>query len=201
VRARRAARLAAAVAVVWLLAGGAAAQPMMDLNEMALRWTRGDWAAPLVCELGGEPRRGLRRLLVSAGPRERLPVSNKLSFVAMKLPAGARCYVDTGESQPDVAGSLLYHLEGISRPDLAGREFQETLEREGGFRFDVRAGVLQVDGRKVDFAGGSARFEPVRPGSDSWRRLGDLAGRKLALVVEAPDGTRLGFDLVQAGER
>ena len=199
---RRAARVLAAAAVLGLLAAGAATQPLMDLNELALRWTRGDWASPLVCEHDGRARRGLRRVLVTAGPRDRPPLSNKLSFVALKLPGGARCYTDTGEDQPDVAGSLVYHLEGISRPDLATRQFQETLEREGGFRFDVRAGVLQVGERKVDFAGGTARFEPVRRGSDAWRRLQDLEGpHKLALVLEAGDGTRLAFDLVQAGAR
>jgi hypothetical protein len=199
---RRAARLLAAGAALGLLGAGALAQPLMDLNELALRWTRGDWASPLVCELDGKAARGLRRLLVTAGPKDRPPLSNKLSFVSMHLPSGARCYSDTGEAQPDVAGSLLYFLDSISRPDLATREFQETLEREGGFRFDVRSGVLQVGERKVDFAGGSARFEPVRRGSDAWRRLQDLQGEhKLALLLEAKDGTRLALDLVQAGAR
>lgn len=199
---RRARRVLPAAAVLAWLGAAATAQPMLDLNEMALRWTQGDWASPLVCEQEGRSARGLRRLLVVPGPRDRPPPSNKLTFIGMKLPAGVRCYTDTGEDQPDVAGSLVYHLEGISRPDLATREFQETLQREGGFRFSVRSGVLHVGDRKVDFAGGTARFEPVRRGSDAWRRLQDLEGvHKLSLVLEAGDGTRLSFDLVQADRR
>src|SRR4029450_11694833 len=120
----------------------------------------------------------------------------------MGLPAGVHCYTDTGETQPDVVGSLLYHLEGISRPDLATHQFQETLQREGGFAFSISAGVLQVDGRKVDFGDGTARFAPVRRGSDAWRRLQDLEGtHKLSLALEARDGTRLAVDLVQARPR
>ena len=199
---RRTARALAAALALGLLAARAGAQPMLDLNELALRWTRGEWASPLVCDRDGRVARGVRRILVDAGPRDRPPASNKLSFVAMKLPTGVRCYTDTGEAQPDVAGSLVYHLEGISRPDLAAREFQETLQREGGFAFAVRSGVLQVAERKVDFAGATARFEPVRRGSDAARRLQDFEGpHKLSLVVEARDGTRLAFDLVQADAR
>jgi hypothetical protein len=186
----------------WLLAASAAAQTLVDLNELALRLTRGDWASPLVCENQGRALRGLRRVLVTAGPRDARPPSNKLAFVPMNLPAGTRCYTDTGETQPDLAGSLLFHLEGISRPDLATRQFHETLEREGGFTFAVSAGVIQVDGRKVDFEKGTARFEPVRRGSDAWRRLQDLEGpEKLALTLVARDGTRLAVDLALAHAR
>ena len=172
---RRGARAVAAAAALVLLAAGAATQPLVDLNELALRWTRGQFASPLICELDGHAKRGLRRVLVTAGPRDRPPLSNKLSFVAMNLPAGARCYADTGEDQPDVAGSVMYHLEGISRPDLATREFQETLEREGGFRFDVRTGVLQVGGRKVDFAGGT---RALRAGASGQRRVAASPGSR-----------------------
>lgn len=195
-------RRLALLAACWLAPAAAAAQPMLDLNELALHWTRGDWASPLVCEQEGKAQRGLRRVLVTPGPRDRRPPSNKLTFVSMKMPAGARCYTDTGDTQPDAVGSLVFHLEGISRPDLATHQFQEVLEREGGFAFTVTSGVLQLDGRKVDFADGSARFEPVRRGSDAWRRLQDLKGpHKLLLTLEAPDGTRLAVDLVQAAPR
>jgi hypothetical protein len=191
-----------AVLAACLLAPSAGAQPLLDLNELALGWTRGEWASPLVCEREGQAQRGLRRVLVTAGPRDARPPSNRLSFVAMKLPDGVRCYSDTGETQPDVVGSLLFHLEGISRPDLATHEFQETLQREGGFAFSVTTGVLQLDGRKVDFHEGTARFEPVRRGTDAWRRLQDLEGaHKLSLTLEARDGTRLAVDLVQARPR
>jgi hypothetical protein len=193
-RARRAARAAAAAV---LLAGAALAQDLQDLNQLALRWTRGEWASPLICEVNGDARRGLRRVVVGEASRDERVPSNRIAFASLKLPAGARCYTDTGESQVDVVGSLVYHLEKISRPDLGAREFQETLEREGGFRFAVGSGTLQVADRKVDFAGGAARFDRVRPGSDAWRRLQDLPSpHKLALTLEAPDGTRVALDLV-----
>jgi hypothetical protein len=179
----------------------AGAQDLADQNEIALRWTRGDWAAPLLCEKDGEARRGLRRVVIGAGSRdERPPQPNRMVFHPLRLPAGVRCTTDTGEPQPDVAGALTFHLEGISRPDLGVREFQETLQRDGGFQFVVRAGRLEIDGKPVDFTGGSARFETVRRGSDAWRRLQDLPSpHKLTLSLEAPDGTQVRFDLAQAG--
>ena len=42
----------------------------------------------------------------------------------------------------------------------------------------------------------------VDRGTDAYRRLADFGDRrKLGLVLEAPDGTRLSFDLVQFGLR
>jgi hypothetical protein len=196
-RGRCAARLALAAAAAALLAAPCAAQELRDLNSLALQWTRGEWASPLICEVGGDARRGLRRVVVAEASRDERVPSNRIAFVSLKLPAGARCYNDTGESQPDVVGSLVYHLDGISRPDLGTREFQEALQHAGGFRFAIGSGTLQVAERKVDFAGGAARFDLVRPGSDAWRRLQDLPSpHKLALTLEAPDGTRLALDLV-----
>lgn len=173
---------------------------MADLNELALQFTRGAWASPLVCEHEGKAQRGLRRLMVTKASANVLPPSNKLVFYPMQVPPEIRCYADTGEAQPDVSGSLIFHREGFSRPDLASREFQEVLERDGGFSFEIRAGTLRVAERKVDFRDGKACFALVRPGSDAARRLGDLEGRrKLTLTLEASDGTRLAFDLAQAG--
>jgi hypothetical protein len=197
---RRHAALAAGFALVLAAAAPARAQDLADLNEIALRWTRGDWAAPLLCEKDGEARRGLRRIVIGAGSLdERPPRPNKMVFHPMRLPGGVRCYTDTGEPQPDLAGALTFHLEKISRPDLGAREFQEALERDGGFTFAVRAGRLQVDGKTVDFAGGSARFEAVRRGSDAARRLQDFdSPHKLSLALAAPDGTRVTLDLALA---
>jgi len=193
--------LAAFAAALALAASSALAEDLADLNEIALRWTRGQWASPLLCERDGAARRGLRRVVIEAGSRdERPPRPNKLVFHPMRLPEGVRCYTDTGEPQPDLAGALLFHLEGISRPDLGARDFQDVLQREGGFGFVVRAGQLQVDGKRVDFAGGKARFDAVRRGSDASRRLQDFdAPHKLSLTLEAPDGTRVALDLALAG--
>lgn len=195
---RRALFFLAALALAGPLARAALAQPQRDLNDLARAWTYGEWATPLVCELGGEPRRGLRRILVGPASRDLVPRSNKLVFEPLKLPAGARCTLDTGEVQPDVAGAVFFHLEGHSRPDISDHDFQEALQRQGGFRFKVKRGTLQIDGRGVDFAGGSARFERAAPGTDAWRRLQDLPSpHKLVLTLEAQDGTRLAFDLAR----
>jgi hypothetical protein len=180
-----------------LLAAPGGSQPLLDLNEMALRWTQGQWGAPLVCDLAGDVRRGVRKILVTPGPRDARPPSNKLAFVPMNLPEKVHCATDTGEPQFEVTGALLFHLDAISRPDIANHEFQETLQREGGFDFTIERGSLKLADRSVDFAKGTARFELVRRGSDASRRLADFDGPKLGLRLEARDGTRLAFDLVQ----
>src|SRR4029453_18436052 len=56
-----------------LLTPSAGAQPLQDLNELALGWTRGEWASPLGCGSGGEAPRGPRPLLVPGGPRDSRP--------------------------------------------------------------------------------------------------------------------------------
>jgi hypothetical protein len=195
---RRAARLAAAVALA--SAGGpAAGQPELDLNEMALRFTQGQYASPLNCEHEGAARRGLRRVRIDAASKDVIPPANNLVVYPMGIPEGVRCYLDTGEKQVDVAGSVTYHLEGFSRPDLAPREFQETLQRDGGFTFTIKAGSLDVAGKRVDFKDGKARFTLVRPGTDPWKRLQDLESPlKLTLSLEASDGTQVSFDLAMS---
>jgi hypothetical protein len=191
---RRAARIAAVA--VSLAGSPAAAQPELDLNEMALRFTQGQYAAPLTCEHEGKSRRGLRRLRVDPASKDTIPPANHLVVYPLRIPEGVRCYLDTGEAQVDVAGSITYHLEGFSRPDLAPREFQEKLQRDGGFTFTIKAGSLDVAGKRVEFKGGTARFSLVRPGTDPWKRLQDLdSPLKLTMTLDAPDGTQVAFDL------
>ena len=164
--------------------GPASAQPELDLNEMALRFTQGQYAAPLTCEHEGKRGAGLRRVRIDPASKDLTPPANHLIVYPLRIPEGVRCYLDTGEVQVDVAGSVTYHLEGFSRPDLAPREFQETIQREGGFTFTIKSGSLDVAGKRVEFAGGKARFSIVRPGTDPWKRLQDLdAPLKLTLVA------------------
>ncbi len=108
-----------------------------------------------------------------------------------------------------LATSLLT-LDGRSRPDTAAHDFQAALRRQGGFEFQIRAGRLRLGEpgkppdalREVDFKGGTAEIRRVERGSDAHRRLADFGERrKLSLNLEAPDGTRLGLDLVQFGHR
>ena len=182
-----------------LLASGpnaASAEPLLDLNQRALAWSAGDYLAPLVCEFPQGVKRGVRKLRVTPGPRHLRPPVARLSFPGMDLPPGTTCTNDTGTAQPNVTGSVLYRLEAISRPDIADHEFSEALERDGGFTFDIREGVLEIAGEKVDFKGGHVRFSRIVPGSDAFRRLRDIPGlRKLGLTLTAPDGTELLLDL------
>lgn len=181
-----------------------------DLRVLALEWARGVYRAPLLCELGGETRRGLRRVLVRPGPRGGREPTNELAFFELEVPEGTRCHDALGAAEPDVAGVLRFAADTPSRPDTARHDFAATLRREGGFRFDVRAGRLRVGPagaeakalEPVDFAGGALEIRRVERGSDAWRTLSDFGPRrKLRLTLEAPDGTRLAFDLVQLGER
>jgi hypothetical protein len=180
------------------------------LNELALEWTRGEYRAPLICEIGGVPYRALRRVLVTPGPREAQLPMNRLAFFDLEAPQGTRCHDEMGGEQPNAIGSLALTLEAISRPDTARRDFDVALRREGGFEFRIRSGRLRLGApgeaadalREVDFAGGRADIHMVDRGTDAYRRLADFGERrKLGLVLEAPDGTRLSFDLVQFGLR
>src|SRR4030042_192036 len=175
--------------------GGASA----TLNALALEWTRGEYRAPLICEIGGVPYRALRRVLVPPGPRGAQVPMTRLAFFDLEAPQGTRCHDETGGEQPNAIGSLALTLEGSSRPDTARRDFDVALRREGGFEFRIRSGRLRLGApgeaadalREVDFAGGRADIRRVDRGTDAYRRLADFGERrKLGLLLEAPDGTR-----------
>lgn len=196
---------AAVLALVLAAASAHAQSTPLDENALALRWVRGEFRAPLVCEIEGVAHRGLRRVLVEPGPGRVSPEVNSLRFYDLELPAGSRCVTETRGPSPNVTGAVSFLRRGRSRPDSAQRDFAATLRREGGFSFEIASGKLRIGpsqdpdaARVVDFRRGEARFEEIRRGSDAWRRLADLPGRrKLKLRLEAPDGTSLEFDLVQ----
>ena len=184
--------------------------PSPGLNELALEWIRGEYRAPLICEIEGVPYRSLRRILVSPGPRDARTPMNRLALFDLEAPEGTRCHDETGGEQPNAIGSLALALEARARPDTAQRDFELALRKEAGFEFQIRAGRLRLGApgqaasalREVDFSGGTADVRTVQRGSDAFRRLADFGQRrKLSLVLEAPDGTRLSFDLVQFGLR
>ncbi|MEN8182108.1 MAG: hypothetical protein ABFS46_06190 [Myxococcota bacterium] len=174
------------------------------MNGLALHWARGDFRAPLVCELEGVAHRGFRRIAVDVGPRQIKPPVNRLRFYDLDIPPEAACVTETRGPTPNVIGFLSFLRRGPPRPDMAQREFTSILKREGGFSYDVARGRLRIlspgsEEREIDFQGGTVRFSKIRRGSDDWRRLAEFpAQRKLKLVVEAPDGTRLEFDLVSS---
>ncbi len=197
------------MALPLLLAGSgvriARAQEAPDVNLLALGWSRGDYRAPLICEMEGSPHRGLRRVLISPGPRHARPATNRMVLYDLEVPPETRCYKETGEVEPNAIGTLYFHFPSISRTDTAQRDFQQTLRREGGFDFQVKSGKLRVGDAglapeglpEVDFRGAKARIATVKRGTDAWRRLSSFSGqRKLTLSLEARDGTRLDLDLV-----
>jgi hypothetical protein len=180
------------------------------LSQLALEWTRGEYRAPLICEIDGVPYRALRRVLVGPGPRSSPTPMNRLTLFDLEAPERTRCHDETGVVQPNAIGSLGLVLEARSRPDEARRDFDAALRKEGGFEFRIRAGRLRMGApgepttklREVDFRGGTADIRQVERGSDAFRRLAEFGERrKLGLVLEAPDGTRLRLDLVQFAAR
>ena len=179
------------------------------LNEFALEWTRGEYRAPLICEIDGVPYRALRRILVSPGPRQHAtshePARPLRSGGTRGHPLprrdGWRAAERDREPRSGPRGAL---------PTRHGRAATSTGAPQGGrlripdphrAAADRGAGEPASALREVDFSGGTA-IRKVERGSDAFRRLADFGQRrKLSLVLEAPDGTRLSFDLVQFGLR
>lgn len=192
------------------LAAAAAAQaPGPDLNQMALDWARGDFRSPLVCEIDGTAQRGLRRVTISPEPREVQPPVARLRFFDLDVPDGTRCGTETLRDVPNVIGTLALAHRARSRTDTASHDFAATLRREGGFEYEILGGRLKLEpphdpaaAREVDFRAGRAWLGEVKRGSDSWRRLAEYpVPRKLALRLEAPDGSSLELDLVELPPR
>lgn len=182
----------------------------VDLALLALEWTRGVYRAPLLCEIEGETRRGLRRVLVRPESRRGRRPKNEIAFFDLEVPEGTRCHGDLGGEESNVVGRLRFEHDARSRPDTARYDFQAALRREGGFAFQVDAGTLRVGAadaepetlEAVDFAGGTLEVRRVEAGSDAARSLADFGGRrKLRLELTAPDGTSLSLLLVQFDER
>ena len=190
--------------------GQAPGGPGPGVSQLALEWARGEYRAPLICEIEGVPYRALRRIMMGPGPRGSLTPMNRLTLFDLEAPEGTRCHDEMGGKQPNAIGSLALVLDVRDRPDTAQRDFQLMLRKQGGFEFQIRAGRLRLgapgeaisDLREIDFSGGTAKIRKVERGSDAFRRLAEFGDRrKLGLQLEAPDGTRLDFDLVQFGLR
>jgi hypothetical protein len=193
---------AACLALAFVLAAASAALAQgPDLNALALEWLSADWAAPLVCEIAGRPVRGVRRMRVAPDRRHGSHPMGEMRFFDLAAPDATRCTGELGADEPEVRGALLFRLERPSRPDVAMRDFEQALRRDGGFDFSIESGRLQIQRvggaeapRAVDFAGGTLRTRLVRPGSDAARLLAEFPQpRKLTFEIEARDGTRLRF--------
>lgn len=201
----RRARLSSLLLALAALSGaGAAAQ---GVRELAFAWAQGDFRAPLTCLVDGTPRQALRRVRVHPGPRQAARPSLRITFYDLEAPPGTRCSSISGQAEPNVVGMLELVWDARTRPDTGEVDFRNQLRREGGFDFKIdsgrpRVGAVEVGKpgeRVVDFAGGTARVEPIVPGSDAARRLAGLGGhRQLGLTVTPPDAQApLSFDLVE----
>ena len=200
---RRALALAAGAALVAL---SATAQGP-DLNQLALGWAARSYATPLVCRIGDEPQRGLRRLVIGPGPRGSHRTVGRIEFSDLAADDASRCFDELGRPQPNLLGWVDIHLPGHSRPDTAERDFKNELRRKRGFTFEIAQGRLQLEpigadagsAKTVNFGGGEAKLELLQPGMDEARLLADFVSpRKLVLRLSAPDGTEFVFPLFYA---
>ncbi len=172
--------------------------------DMALDWSRGRFASPLICELDGTLVRGLRRVLITPGPSHQRPRVNRIVFVDLEVDEASRCFGELAGDVPNVTGSIQIHLSSSRRSDTAQRDFRESLRRKRGFDFRIAAGGLKLQPvtqppsptRGVDFRGGTASLRTLEVGSDDSRLLAPFPSpRKLLLELSARDGTKLSFPL------
>jgi len=188
----------------WLAAAEAASQEPGDLRALAVNWVRGQYASPLVCDINGEPTRGLRRLLITPSPSaSRIPLG-RLIFVEMKTNDASRCFTDLGETAPNLRGTLQFRLPGAARPDTALRDLKALLKRNKGLEFHIVSGAVssQIVGaepatpKRTDYTGGRLRFDLAGEGSDTNRILADFASpRKLRMTLAPREGPEISLPL------
>jgi hypothetical protein len=201
--------LAVPFAIAVLLAtSSATAQPSAsagpDAVEFALAWARGGYASPVVCRFGEEVQRGVRRVVIAAGPRTSAQRVDRITFFDLGASGASRCHDDLGAEEPNVVGTLLVsYTAKRPRSDTPQRDIEQEL-KSGPLVFDIASGRLRIGSaaaapeslREIDFARGKLRLGELAPGSDEARRLGDFASqRRLHLDAEAPDGTRIRLPL------
>lgn len=212
VPARLDARPVAAAALCVLLGSSLAAPPASaqarpgeaGLSQLALLWALGEYAEPVICTLEKGPVRGARTVVIRPQRRSGHRPLDVVEVRPLDLPDGLQegCRNDLGAPEPEMQGVLHIGLSRHHRPDTAQRDFQQALRDDGGFDFEISKGRLEVhdeaDGpRQVDLAGGTARLEVARPGTDAARLLGDAGERpKRVLTLEGPEGDRFVFHLV-----
>lgn len=176
----------------------------VTLADMALDWSRGRFASPLVCKLDGKLVRGIRRVMIAPGPARQRPRVNRIVFTDLEVDNASRCFGDLSGDVPNVTGSLEIHLPTSRGSDTARRDFREALRRKRGFEFRIAAGGLQLQpvtqppsaAQAVDFRGGSAWLRTLEPGSDESRLLAPFESpRKMLLQLTARDGTKISFPL------
>jgi hypothetical protein len=183
--------------------GDASAQSGTTLSHIALAWIVGDYVAPLVCEIDGQPVRALRRVSLRPIVGDGAPTV-RLLFPDPEARGAKRCFSELGPDEPQIAGALVLGSDLRTGSGTAQREFEQQLRREGGIRFPVKSGRLRIGGwgegatsRSVDFTGGTAHFRNITPGQDAARLALELGAQSgLTAEVVAPDGTKIFLPLV-----
>ena len=212
VSAGRALAILVLVCAAALPAGGqrpGAAQEI-TVAELALGWSHGRFASPVICQLDGRPVRGLRRIVISPGPAHVRPLVNRIVFVDMEVEEATRCIAELQGDVPNVTGQVQFRLHSTRRSDTAQRDFREQLRRKQGFEFDIVSGGLKIQpvtrpetpALGVDFRGGKLSLHEIQKGTDASRLLAPFPSpRKLLLELSARDGTKLSFPLYMTDPR
>ena len=211
---RRRLRFAALIAIA--IAGSIATSPAFaqsggpDTVDLALAWARGGYASPVICRFGDKVERGIRRIVISPGPRSVERRVDRVNFVDLGASGGTRCHDELGVEEQNVVGTLLIaYTAKRPRSDTPQRDLEQEL-KSGPLTFDIVGGKLRLGAAtqaaeslpEVDFEGGKLRLGMVERGSDDARRLSDFASeRRLRLEAEARDGTRFAMPLVEYERR
>lgn len=180
-----------------------------NLRDLALAWLLGDFRSPLVCEIGDDHRRVLRRVLIRPSSRRAAEPHSRVTLFDLEAPSGTHCIQEHGGEAQNLIGTLALRSDERGQPDTALYNFQANLRRDGGFEYQITGGQLQVGPAgapdeelvAVDFTGGTAQVLEVKRGSDAFRRLADFGGtRQRVLELAAPDdGPRVRLELVEIG--
>lgn len=195
--------------LAWLLslvvASGGAAQTLppagVSLNDLVIEWMSGEYATPLLCTLDGEPKRGLRRILITPARRRTQYREAIVRFADLEAGGAVRCFSEIGGHAPNIIGDLTVRHPTTRARDSAMRDFKAELKRKRGFELDIVSGRLEMTkvggagaGETLDLRGGKLRIHILRNGSDAMRLLQDLPSpRKVMIEVESSVGRRLAF--------
>lgn len=181
-----------------------------DAVDLALAWSRGGYASPVVCRFGERAERGLRRVLIAKGPRTSEQRVNRVNFFDLDATGSTGCVDELGAEERNVIGAIyVTHKPRRPHSDTPERDMKQDIER-GPIEYQIVSGRLRVGSaamaadalREVDFGGGTLRIGMIEPGSDDARRIADLPGlRQLRLEVVAEDDTRVVVPLVEVERR
>ncbi len=189
---------------VLLAARASLAQPApaeASLNDLVLSWLQGNYATPIVCTLDGQPRRGLRRILIEPAPPSHRASEATVRFVDLAAADATRCFTEIGGDTPNITGALVVRHPTTKRRPTVVRDFKTELKRKRGFELDIVSGTLELEpvgegsqSETWDMRGGHLRVHILRKGEDGLRVLQDLPSpRKVRLEIEARDGRLLSF--------